>query len=79
MPSTPSTSSPLDPELWDACVQTDDEPLVGVVVDHPIPTMHFGFDGSKGEVFIAPVGTVLADAKEWTFLGHTSAEGFRVE
>lgn len=47
-----------------------DEPIEGVVISHPIPQTHFGFDvGPGGKVYIAPVNSTLKDG-EWRLLGY---------
>jgi len=57
---------------------TEEEPIEGVVVDHPVPTTYYGFDfgPGPGEVFIAPVGTKLVDGKEWIHIGYTEGVEF---
>lgn len=62
---------------------SDDEPLVGVVVSHPIPpSPRFGFDAAAPEIivtngfYIGPVETILGD-EGWTHIGYTTPEGIK--
>lgn len=55
MPSTPFSS-----EEWDRCIRPDDEPIVGVVVSHPIPQLIVGVD---------PAGD------GWVTIGYITDEG----
>lgn len=71
MPSTPSISD----DKWDACITSDDEPIVGVVIDHPIPQTHFGFDfGPGGKVYIAETEATLENG-HWVAIGNLCEPG----